>query len=168
MMSVKRARMIRMMEQRAAYSRRARKGAAFGRLVLLVAAAMSVGGCSPDSILQSDKLPPNITDPAITKTPQGAVAAYNGLHEQFRQAFGGGTAYTIETSVTAMGGLFSDELQVGGSQLGAASLPVDARSMLEGAEDFQALVTYSKLQRVRGQASQAIGLLTRYASEQRA
>ena len=137
------------------------------QFVLLAGAAVFLGGCSPDSILKSDKLPPDVADPAITKTPEGAVAAYNGLREQFRLAFGGG-AGSIESSVTAMGGLFSDELQVGGDALGSTSLPVDARAMVEGAEDGTTLGTYSKLQRVRGQASQAIGLLTRYAPEQRA
>ena len=168
MMSVKRA---RMKVQRVPHACRMRTTAVAGRLVLLVAAVVSLGGCSPDSILQSDKLPPNIADPAITKTPQGAVAAYNGLHEQFRRAFGGGESGSfgsVGSNVAAIGGLLGDELQLGGDQLGSSSAPVDARSMLEGAEDSQALATYSKLQRVRGQASQAIGLLTRYAPEQRA
>jgi hypothetical protein len=165
MMSVKRA---WMKVQRAPVSHWARKPVV-GLLALLAVAAVFLGGCSPDSILQSDKLPPEIADPAITKTPQGALAAYNGLHQQFRLAFAGrGGAEGFVTNVTAMGGLFSDELQVGGSSLGGSSLPVDARSMLEGVADGDALATYSKLQRVRGQASQAIGLLTRYAPEQRA
>lgn len=141
-----------------------RVAAGIGRLVLLASAVMFVGGCSPDSILESDDLPPDVTNPAITKTPVGALAAYHGLRDQFRRAFGsedGGT----ETSVAAIGGLLGDELQVG---MGGISAPVDARAMFEGVEDVLTLQAYSKLQRVRGQASQAIGLLTRYAPEQRA
>ena len=163
MMSVKRA---QMKVQRAPASRRARKPGV-GQLMLLVGAAAFLGGCSPDSILKSDKLPPEVADPAITKTPQGAVAAYNGLHEQFRSAFGGAD-WGIQTSVVAIGGLLGDELQVGRADLGATPMPVDARAMPEGASDDVAMQAYSKLQRVRGQASQAIGLLTRYAPEQRA
>lgn len=164
MKSVKRA---QMMGQRALRPRPARKVVGVGKLVLFAGAALMLGGCSPDSILKSDELPSNVADPAITKTPEGAVAAYNGLNEQFRRAFGGGSD-GAGTGVTVIGGLLGDELQVGGFQLGAASLPVDARSMLEGVEDATALDAYSRLQRVRGQASQAIGLLTRYAPEQRA
>ena len=164
MMSVNRA---RMMGQRALHSRRSRKTAGVGTFMLLVGAAVLLGGCSLDSILESDKLPPNVADPAVTKTPEGAVAAYNGLHEQFRRAFGGGSGGG-GTSVTVIGGLLGDELQVGGFELGSSSAPVDARAMLEGVEDATALGAYSRLQRVRGQASQAIGLLTRYAPEQRA
>lgn len=144
-----------------------RAATGIGRLVLLASAAMFVGGCSPDSILQSDELPPEVTDPAITKTPEGAVAAYNGLRDQFRIAFGG-ERWESDANVTATGGLLGDELQVGGSDLGHNSIPVDGRVMLEGVEDALALKAYAKLQKVRGQASQAIGLLTHYAPEQRA
>jgi len=162
-------------EARCARHRRwARQSSAIGRLVLLVGAAVLVAGCSPDFLLKSDKLPPDVADPAITRTPQGAVAAYNGLYEQFRRAFGGND-FGVETSVVAIGGLLGDELQVGGQIPGSSSTPsssspvsVDTRSMLEGTENFTTLSAYSKLQRVRGQASQAIGLLTRYAPEQRA
>ena len=151
----------------------ARRAAATGaaprvlRLALLASALVLAAGCSADSILQSDKLPPDVTDPAITKTPEGAVQAYYGLREQFRRAFGG-EYYGTETGVVALGGLLGDELQVGSSTLGQSSIPVDARLMLEGEEDGITSSAYGKLQKVRGQASQAIGLLTRYAPEQRA
>jgi hypothetical protein len=135
-----------------------------GRFVVLAGMAGLVAGCSPDSILGSNNLPPDITDPAITKTPQGALAAYYGLRDRFRFAFGS----DAQSSVTAVGGLLGDELQVGGSELGVNSLPVDARELPEGLDDAVAVGAYSSLQRVRGQASQAIGLLRRYAPEQRA
>lgn len=141
--------------------------AVLGQLVLLASLAVLIAGCSPDSILESDKLPPDVTDPGITKTPDGAVAAYYGLRDQFRAAFGG-DGLVARSSVVATGGLLGDELQVGGSDLGRSSIPVDALVMLEGAEDNLALQTYAKLQKVRGQASQAIGLLTHYAPEQHA
>jgi hypothetical protein len=138
-----------------------------GLLALLVSAVVLAIGCSPGSILESDNLPPDVTDPAITKTPEGAVQAYYGLREQFRLAFGG-DYYGTETAVVALGGLLGDELQVGGTTLGQSSIPVDVRLMLEGEEDAVASSAYGKLQKVRGQASQAIGLLTRYAPDQRA
>ncbi len=138
-----------------------------GLLALVASAVVLAAGCSAGSILESDSLPPDVTDPAITKTPEGAVQAYYGLREQFRLAFGG-DYFGTETAVVALGGLLGDELQVGGTTLGQSSIPVDVRLMLEGEEDAVASSAYGKLQKVRGQASQAIGLLTRYAPEQRA
>ncbi len=139
-----------------------------GGLVLLAGVTGFVAGCSPDSILGSDKLPPDIADPAITKTPEGALAAYYGLRDRLRSAFGSSRVGQPSSSVLAIGGLLGDELQVGASELGGASSPVDARSMPEDVADRRVSLAYSDLQRVRGQASQAIGLLTRYAPEQRA
>ena len=138
-----------------------------GLLALVASAVVLAAGCSAGSILESDNLPPDVTDPAITRTPEGAVQAYYGLREQFRRAFGGDNSGT-EMSVVALGGLLGDELQVGGTELGQSSIPVDARLMLEGKEDAIPSQAYGKLQKVRGQASQAIGLLTRYAPEKRA
>ena len=132
----------------------------------LVACSLAMAtGCSIDGILKSDELPPDVTDPAITKTPAGAVAAYHGLVEEFRGAFGG---EVFGRSVTAIGGMLGDELQLGSSSLGRDAVPVDARAMIEGVADADALGVYGKLQKARGQASQAIGLLTRYAPDQRA
>src|SRR5260221_2281602 len=60
----------------------------------IMAVLVTVGGasCSLDGLLNSDQLPPNVSDPAITQTPDGARAAYIGTITQFRSAFGGGRA----------------------------------------------------------------------------
>ena len=151
----------------AARGRRTRMTTMFVRIVLLTGAAALMAGCSLDGILKSDELPTGVTDPAITESRQGAVSAYHGLIEQFRRAFGG-RDLDVQASVAAMGGLLGDELQLGYGGLGFDFDPVDARSMIEGVSDGPRLTTYSKLQRVRGQASQAIGLLVRFAPEERA
>ena len=140
---------------------------AAGRSVLLAGAAALLSACSLDSILKSDELPPDVTDPAITQSREGAVAAYHGTIGQFRGAFGGMVS-PVESTYPAISGLLSDELQLGGSRLGNQSAPADARSMPEGIADGAIASAYSQLQRVRGQASQSIGLLVRYAPEERA
>lgn len=108
-------------------------------------------GCSWDDMLGTDTLPPDVLDPAITETPQGALAAYQGTVAHFRNAFGG------YRGVVEYSGVLTDELEQGGANLGA----VDYRQIREGSN--QGLPVYSKLHRVRGQAAQAIGLLTRFA-----
>ena len=45
-------------------------------LAAVLAAALA--GCSPDGLLKGDELPPEVVDPTITRTPQGALAAYRG------------------------------------------------------------------------------------------
>jgi hypothetical protein len=134
------------------------------RRASLAAAVLLLAGCSLDSILKSDELPPEVTDPAITKTYEGAIAAYNGTLGAFRDAFGrnGNVNFTVVT------GLISDELQIGGSMLGDQVVPVDARNMPEGESQDRVSTVYTQLQRVRGQAAQAIGLLSAYAPEERA
>ena len=134
------------------------------RRAWLAVAALLLTGCSLDSILKSDELPPDVTDPAITKTYEGAIAAYNGMLGDFRDAIGrGGNINAI-----VIGGLLGDELQMGSSILGNQFVPLDARTMPEGEEDPQSATAYQQLQRVRGQAAQAIGLLRDYAPEERA
>jgi hypothetical protein len=134
------------------------------RAPLSVAAALLLAGCSLDSILKSDELPPNVSDPAITKTYEGAIAAYNGMRGEFQRAFAG----YGDGSFLAVGGLLADELQAGGSTLGESVVPVDTRNMPEGENHARVLTAYVDLQRVRGSAAQAIGLLSDYAPEERA
>lgn len=115
--------------------------------------AWVAAGCSLDSLLKSDRLPPDVTDPAITKTRDGALEAYRGTLLLFLQAFGG------RRGVVGDGGTFSDELHKG--TLGTSDVDeVDARDIAVGV-----FGTFSPLQQVRGQAGQAIGLLTNYALE---
>lgn len=146
------------------------KRLAAARRALLAGAAaagvLAAAGCSLDSILKNDELPPNVTDPAITKTREGAISAYHGLIQRFRLAYGGDFGNS-QTSYVPFSGRLADELQQGGSALGGDALDsLDARSMLEGVQSTNILNGFGDLQRVRGQASQAIQLLTRYAPDE--
>src|SRR5690242_16490514 len=73
--------------------------------VILAGLAVSVvlAGCSLDGLLNNDKLPVDVQDPAITETPEGAFAAYRGALAQFRDVFaGGGTDSRAFIPVTGM------------------------------------------------------------------
>jgi len=133
-------------------------------LIILGVAALLNGGCSLDDMLGTDKLPPNLTDPAITHTPQGARAVFNGALAAFRAAWagqefpGGGQA---RSSVIAVSGLLSDELHADGR-----GVPEDMHFLPANPTNTTASAgTYSRLQRTRGQAGQAIALLQRYDPE---
>jgi len=132
--------------------------------------ALGLAGCSLDNLLKSNELPPDVTDPALAQTPQGAMAAYNGTLAQFRATFGGqhSSGLGIDEGSAAFvpaAGLLSDELlwaRNGGT-------PLDRRLMLEGSsgtEDSGADATYGLLHRVRALAGQTIGLLIRYVPDQ--
>src|SRR5260221_9171388 len=56
---------------------------------LLGVVVLGATGCSLDSLLNSDQLPPDVSDPALSQTPQGARIAYAGTLSRFGQAFGG-------------------------------------------------------------------------------
>jgi len=123
--------------------------------------AVLVTACSLDGMLGTDDLPKDVTDPAITQTPSGALAAYNGMLAQFRNVFGSASG---NSSFVEVSGLLTDELEWG--LAGAAETdnhPVDFRQVPEGEDNSRVVSLYSGLQRVRGLASQAIGLLTRFS-----
>lgn len=121
--------------------------------VLLV--VLGGAGCSLEGLLNSDELPRNVTDPAITETPQGARFAYVGTLARFRAAFGGNGNFVHQT------GILSDELMRFANNAVFPSL--DRRELTTSL--FGIHTSYSGLQKVRGQASQAIGLLTSYLPE---
>jgi hypothetical protein len=121
-----------------------------------------MAGCSVDGLVGSDKLPPDVTDPAATQTREGAVRAYHGTLVEFRRAF---------DQVLRLGGLLSDELRATSGNFGVPEpdlLAIDSRQLPEDG-DFESRQRYSwlysALHRVRGQARQAIGLLTDYAPD---
>jgi len=147
--------------RRSARRRGARRMPHLGRLAGVAGLTLLVAACSLDSILKRDQLPPTVTDPGITETPAGAVAVYEGLVSKFRDAFGGN--YSNDAFVQASG-LLTDELQAAVANY----YELDARAMVEGPQSNNPGYEYGKLQGVRGQASQAIGLLATYAPEQRA
>ncbi len=121
-------------------------------LKVLALVMLGGAGCSLDGVLHSDELPKDVSDPAITETPQGALTAYNGALAQFRDAFGGnGPVSAILASA-----LRSDELMA--PRAGNMS-----RRMLDQRIPYDsASNSYSELQKVRGQAQQALGLLVNY------
>jgi hypothetical protein len=139
----------------------------FGYLACVVGLTMLATACSLDSILKRDALPPDVSDPAITETPAGAVAVYHGLVGKFRSGFGGDLGGEQRSFISASG-LLTDELQPGSFSLGTTVFLIDQRAMLEGPTQNEEEATYGDLQAVRGQATQAIGLLSTYAPEQRA
>jgi hypothetical protein len=112
-----------------------------------------MAGCTLDDVLGTNELPRGVTDPKVTETEQGALTAYNGVISSLATAFG------IGGSVVVVGGLLSDELEAGGT----SSATIDKRDLPEGLGIHFGPIVYSALQRVRGQAAQAIGLLNRYA-----
>lgn len=120
-------------------------------LAALLAGLLAIAGCNLYDIAGNDELPSEVTDPAITHTKLGALAAYNGTLAQFRSAFGG--------DFVLAAGLISDELTHAPN--GGYSFE-DLRDMGSEAPS-RAANAYSSLQRTRGQASQSIGLLGRYA-----
>src|SRR5881394_1301941 len=149
---------------------RAAAKAPWWRTTSIVLLVLGGTGCSLDGLLNSDQLPKSVSDPAITQTPNGAKAAYIGTLAQFGATFGGfGSICSITglllscqegTSFVLQSALLSDELQ------STAAAKVDQRILPEG--EGGASSTYSELQKLRGQAGQAIGLLTRYLADQSA
>jgi hypothetical protein len=143
------------------------------RRILLHAVVLCgvLAGCSADGILGSNTLPPDVPDPAQTKTPAGALAAYRGAVGQFAKAFGGRVGVAIPTAV------LSDELQSGNVSVAGVTeywMPTDARALPEYADpslDAYATVpgtpsrAYGELQKARGQMNQALGALRAYAPD---
>jgi len=132
-------------------------------LVLIGATTLLSNGCSMDDLLGADELPPEVTDPAITHTPAGARAVYNGAVVSFRSAFAGATSFGpagsgSAASVIAMSGVMTDELHA----TSQSAEMEDMRFLPESDSSTSAIALYSRLQRARGQASQAIELLRRF------
>jgi len=120
---------------------------------LWVAAGLALGvtGCSLDDLTGTETLPDDVSEPEVVESAQGAISAYHGVLVTFREAF---------STVVSAGGVLSDELQNPSGNLldqrqlpDGDTIPADARN------------TYSFLQKVRGQASQAAGLLAEYAPD---
>lgn len=156
--------------QHTRFTRRA-AGCATVTLCILTAAA-----CSPERLVVSGSLPPNVPDPGVTKTPAGALAAYRGALVMFRNAFAGGSG-AVSGDYVSTTGMLTDELQANGvgepmgSDVGAGSpTSVDSRTLPEyqdPAFDRAGLYqsVYHSLQQVRGQAQEARGLLHNYAGD---
>jgi starch-binding outer membrane protein, SusD/RagB family len=132
------------------------------RLLAWACAAGLLAAC--DSLLDNAELPPDLTDPAVTQTPEGALAAYHGTLARFGIALGGKSDGNSRWSAfAAAAGLLADELQ----SAEPSGRPDDARRMPDGQSDPFSLRladnAYMRLQRTRGLASQAIGLVRTYS-----
>ena len=65
---------------------------------LVFAAAVAVASCSPEKLVGNAPLPPDVPDPAQTRTPAGALAAYRGAILLFRTAVGGDPSSMIPSA----------------------------------------------------------------------
>jgi len=122
------------------------------------AVAFSLVACNG---LVDAPLPANVADPATTRTPAGAIAAYKGTLVPMRDAL---------STFVGDAGVLSDELQSWeiGSPTGVfrANMEIDSRVLPEdGTTQKPGALTYAHLNRIRGQARQALGLLEGYAPE---
>jgi hypothetical protein len=120
--------------------------------------------CSTDGITGNDDLPPNIANPAMAKTADGAHGAYVTALMLLRDAIGNGdSSYVVQTArLTDESALNPADYSIsnGGTILGPGY--ADLRSLPEGINDRQQGPLYRMLQRVRAQANQARGLLRDY------
>src|SRR5690606_35249056 len=69
----------------------------------MVLGTLLLAGCSLDSLLGTEKLPQDVSDPATIETPDGAGAAYRGALIDFQNGF---------HSVVYWGGVLTDELEL--------------------------------------------------------
>jgi hypothetical protein len=144
---------MRQMIQRGMREWRRAVGGLRWRPAVVVMAAGLLGGCSLDSLLKSDQLPPDVTDPAYTESLAGAMTAYRGVLLQFRRGYDGSVV---------MAGILGDEMAPSSPTFAAVpSSYVDRREIQEGVS----IDIYGQLQKARGDAAQAIGLLRDYAPE---
>ena len=151
-----------------------RVGRAANRVLVVIGLLLWVAACSPERLVGSDTLPPDVPDPALTKTAGGAMAAYRGALLQFQTAFGGGVGAQSFIDVSAV---LTDELQTAsvgqpfgsnlpGTSLDSRALPEYQNPALENlADDITYQNVYSSLHRVRGQAEEARGLLQTYGGD---
>jgi len=119
-------------------------------------------GCS---VVGDAPLPGNITDPSATETPEGALAVYRGTLSLFATGFGGVSSGFAPSTFIAAASVLGDELQ-DATRLGApfAAAGIDVRLLPEQTDPNTELFTgtpfvYGALQKVRGQAQEALGLL---------
>ncbi len=131
------------------------------RITILVPLLVLSVACSLDKLTKGAALPEQVVDPAQTETPAGALAAYRGTLVFLRDAMATGAAGYIPRS-----GQLSDELRY---NIGAALWinPQASPDHRQWEDTYETSVAdpYSGLQRVRGQASQAEGLLRDFPPE---
>jgi hypothetical protein len=128
---------------------------------------LMLGGCSPDSVLGSNTLPPDVPDPKSVQTPNGALGIYRGAVTRFGQGFGGAGAGQVLNAFALQTAVMTDELEEGPVGLVGSNgwLPgIDSRTLPEGV-DHATDGLYGNLQRTRGQIGEALGALQAYAPD---
>lgn len=126
---------------------------------VIVVCAGLLAGCSMDRLVGSASLPSNVIDPAQAETAAGAIGAYRTTLALLRDVMGAG-----DSAYVTISGQFADELQdpsIGAPlyyNAGFSSVP-DSRMILPTTSSYINQL-YANLQRLRGDANQARGLLT--------
>ena len=118
------------------------------------AAALAAGllGCANGATDQG-KLPPEVADPGVVRTPAGAIARYRGAWFTFGKML---DRFTVTTAV------MTDEMAGLPAPLGKSGpyTGIDSRT------DFEAFQEdYNRLHAVRAEAREARGFLTSYAPD---
>ncbi len=131
------------------------------RTVLRCCTLLTVTACSLSSLVDHANLPANLSDPNAVKTEAGALGAYRHAYVSFASAVAGDYAEIAPNnnsqlqSYIIVSGILTDELRA------VSVKTVDLRNLLEA--DNYGAGPYRNLQRVRGQTSEAIGALRKYA-----
>ncbi len=128
--------------------------------------------CSLDKLVGKADLPEQILDPGFTESSAGALSAYRGALVYLRDAMGGTTepvasgGTSFSPGYVAQSGQLSDELRfnIGLQTWSSLYLTPDHRQYDETFAQFLTwnVDPYMALQRLRGQANQAQGLLRDY------
>jgi hypothetical protein len=134
--------------QQRPYLRSRRAG---GVVRLLVGAVLACAACG---VADEGKLPPDVEDPAVLRTPAGAMARYHATVAVLPRVFDG---------VLSIGGILTDEL---------AALPTDVGvygryTLLDGRLDLSGYGRneFNSLHHLRAQAREARGFLGAYAPD---
>lgn len=128
-------------------------------LRLLVLLGGAAGSVACGDLTGGAALPEGTQSPNTYNTPAGALGVYRGTKSFLSTA--------VHADVITLG-LLTDELMspgrgMGTESIGATGDVIDERVLDEGGPSTAGDQTYSLLQQVRGNAAQAIGLLTHYA-----
>ncbi len=143
------------------------KSFAVGMSIILLALA----GCSLNDLVGKNALPPDVKDPDLVKTEEGAIGAYYYAQDEFARAFAVGATSYVNAS-----GLFTDELQVNFS-VGAVyptsqTDAIDSRTLDEDVNSAgvsrAATVNgvFSNLYGIRVATREAIGALRQHAADE--
>jgi hypothetical protein len=166
----------------------------FGRLAARVFVGLLLSGslaaCSLSDLVNDTELPPNQTDPAAVKTPEGAMAAYQGAILTFTNVLGGKFVACLSScyptyyadndpSYMYTVGLLTDELSlVQTSSNAAGGFPtsgiasVDSRTVPDNDGSSNAVARnsfyeklYGQLQSIRARSRDARGALLAYTAD---